>query len=97
VDQTKSTARPMTSEELAAAGLSPNRDEVHGSEDIHVRESDLGNASAHDSETREDGEVRSEGEDLGDAEADPRISLQRNDQNPCLPRLFLVNRRLLQI
>jgi hypothetical protein len=46
----------MTSEELAAAGLSPNRDEVHGSEDIHVRESDL--------ENREEGEVRSEGEDL---------------------------------
>jgi hypothetical protein len=62
----------MTSEELAAAGLSPNRDEVHGSEDIHVWESDLGNGSAHDSETREEREVRSEGEDLGDVEADPR-------------------------
>jgi hypothetical protein len=74
----------MTSEELAAAGLSPNRDEVHGSEDIHVRESDLGNASAHDSETREEGEVRSEGEDLGDVEADPRdlVTAKRSKSMP---------------
>jgi hypothetical protein len=42
----------MTSEELAAAGLSPNRDEVHESEDIHVQESDLDNVSARDSEVR---------------------------------------------
>jgi hypothetical protein len=62
----------MTSEQLVVAGLSPNRDAVHGSEDIHVRESDLGNASARDSEILEEGEVRSEGEDLGDVEADPR-------------------------
>jgi hypothetical protein len=62
----------MTFEELAATGLSPNRDEVHGFEDIHVRESDFGNASTHDSETREEGEVTSEGDDLGDVDADPR-------------------------
>jgi hypothetical protein len=74
----------MTSEELAAASLSPNRDEVHGLEDIHVRESDLGNDSAHDSETREEGEVRSEGEDLGDVEADPRdlITAKRSKSMP---------------
>jgi hypothetical protein len=52
VARTKSTARPMTSEELAAVGLSPNRDEVHESEDIHVQESDLDNVSARDSEVR---------------------------------------------
>jgi hypothetical protein len=62
----------MTSEELTAAGLSPNRDEAHESEDIHVRESDLDNASAHDSETHEEGEVGSEGEDLENVEADLR-------------------------
>jgi hypothetical protein len=49
VARTKSTARPMTSEELAAVVLSPNRDVSHESEDIHVRESDLDNASARDS------------------------------------------------
>jgi hypothetical protein len=87
----------MTSEELAAAGLSPNRDEVHGSEDIHVQESDLGNASAHDSETREVGKVRSEGEDSEMLKLTPGMSLQRNNQNPCLPHLFLVNSRSLQI
>jgi hypothetical protein len=74
----------MTSEEVAAAGLSPNRDEVHGSEDIHVRESDLGNASAHDSETSEEGEVRSEGEDLRDVDADPRdlVAARRSKSMP---------------
>jgi hypothetical protein len=60
----------MTFEELAAAGLSPNRDEAHESEDINVRESDLDSASAHDSETHEEGEVGSEGEDLKNVEAD---------------------------
>jgi hypothetical protein len=74
----------MTSEELAAAGLSPNRDEVHGPEDFHVRESDLGNASAHDSDTHEEGEVRSEGEDIEDVEADPRdlVSAKRSKSMP---------------
>jgi hypothetical protein len=54
----------MTSEELVAAGLSPNKDVSHESEDIHVHESDLNNTSARDSETHEEGEVGSEGEDL---------------------------------
>jgi hypothetical protein len=62
----------MTSEELAAVVLSPNRDVSHESEDIHVRESDLDNASARDSESREEGEVGSEGADLRNVEADLR-------------------------
>jgi hypothetical protein len=76
----------MTSEELAAASLSPNKDEYHGSEDIHVRESDLGDASAHDSETREEGEFRSEREDLGDVDADPRdlVAARRSKSMPAL-------------
>jgi hypothetical protein len=78
----------MTSEELAAAGLSPNRDEVHEFEDIHVRESDLCNASAHDSKTREEGEVRSEGEDLEDVEADPR-DLVTAKQSKSMPASFV--------
>jgi uncharacterized protein YktA (UPF0223 family) len=69
----------MTSEELAAAGLSPNRDVSHESEDIHVSESDLDNTSARDSESREEGEVGSE-EDLGSVEADLRdlVSTKRS-------------------
>jgi hypothetical protein len=60
----------MTTEELVAAGLSPNRDEARKSEDIHVRKSDLDNVSARDSDTHEEGEIISEGEDLGNVEAD---------------------------
>jgi hypothetical protein len=86
----------MTSEELAAAGLSPNRDEAHESEDIHVRESDLDNASARNLETHEEGEVRSEGEDLENVEADLRDLVTMKRSNPCLPRLFLANPRSLQ-
>jgi hypothetical protein len=51
----------MTTEELVVAGLSPNRDEAHESKDIHVSESDLDNASARDSGTQEEGEIKSEG------------------------------------
>jgi hypothetical protein len=49
----------MTFEELAAAGLSPNKEEIHESENIHVQESDSGIVAAPDSEVREEGEVRS--------------------------------------
>jgi hypothetical protein len=74
----------MTSEELAVVGLSPNRDEAHESEDIHVHESDLDNASARDSETREEGEVGSEGEDLENVEADLRdlVTTKRSNSLP---------------
>jgi hypothetical protein len=74
----------MTSEELAAAGLSSNRDEAHESEDIHVRESDLDNASARDSETREEGEVGSKGEDLENVEADLKdlVTAKRSKSMP---------------
>jgi hypothetical protein len=88
----------MTFEELAAAGLSPNRDEAHESEDIHVRESDLDNASAHDSETHEEGGgSHQKVKILKMLKLTSKILLQLNDQNPCLPRLFLVNPRSLQI
>jgi hypothetical protein len=74
----------MTSEELAVAGLSPIRDEAHESEDIHVRESDLDNASARDSVTREEGEVGSEG-DLENVEADLRdlVTMKRSKTPTC--------------
>jgi hypothetical protein len=74
----------MTSEELVAAGLSPNKDVSHESEDIHVHESDLNNTSARDSETHEEGEVGSEGEDLENIEADLRdlVSMKRSKSLP---------------
>jgi hypothetical protein len=74
----------MTSEELAIASLSPNRDVSHESEDIHVCENDLDNASARDSESREEGEVGLEGEDLGNVEADLRdlVSMKRSKSLP---------------
>jgi hypothetical protein len=47
VARTKSTARPMTSEELVDVGVSPTREEIR------------------DSESREDGEIRSENKSGG--------------------------------
>jgi hypothetical protein len=85
---TKSNARPMTSEELAATDLSPIRDETHKSENIHVRESDLDNASARDSVAREEGEVGSEGEDLENVEADLR-DLVTTKRSKSLPTSFV--------
>jgi hypothetical protein len=87
----------MTSEELAATDLSPIRDETHESENIHVRESDLDNASARDSVAREEGKSDQREKILKMLKLTSGILLQRNDQNPCLPRLFLANPRSLQI
>jgi hypothetical protein len=74
----------MTSEELATAGLSLNKEEVHGSENIHVQESDLGTVTVHDSEIRKEGEVRSEGEELGDVDVDPKdlVAVRRSKSIP---------------
>jgi hypothetical protein len=62
----------MTSEELAAVGLSPNKEDVHGSEDVHPQEGNPITVTVPDSENREETEIRSEGEDLGDVDANPR-------------------------
>jgi hypothetical protein len=78
----------MTTEELATAGLSPNRDEARESEDIHVRESDLDNASARDSETHEEGEIISEGKDLGNVEDDLK-DLVTAKQSKFMPASFV--------
>jgi hypothetical protein len=50
----------MTSEELAAASISSTGEEVHGSGNIHPKESNPVPATVPDSENREDGEIRSE-------------------------------------
>jgi hypothetical protein len=72
----------MTFEELAVVGLSPNKEEIHESENIHVQESDSGIVTVPDLEVREEGEVRSEGEDLGDVDADPRDLISTKGLKP---------------
>jgi hypothetical protein len=54
VARTKSTARPMTSEELDAAGVSPTGEEVRDS-----RMEDPAHGTVHGSGSREEGEIRS--------------------------------------
>jgi hypothetical protein len=65
----------MTSEELAAAGISSTGEEVNESENIQPQEDSPFLAIVSDSENREDGEIRSEDisgaeEDLADVDAD---------------------------
>jgi hypothetical protein len=59
----------MTSEELAAVGLPPAEEEVQETEITQLPEDNLA-AGTSGSENREDGEIRSEGEDIGDVDAD---------------------------
>jgi hypothetical protein len=50
----------MTSKELTVAGVSPTREEIHDFENIWSRMEDPAPGTIHDSESREDGEIRSE-------------------------------------
>jgi hypothetical protein len=59
----------MTSEELAAAGLPPAEEEIQEAEIAQLPEDNPAPA-ASESENCEDGEIRSEGEDIGDVDAD---------------------------
>jgi hypothetical protein len=68
VARTKSTARPMTTEELATAGL-PAEPVVQNPETAQLLEGHSSPA-ASGSRTHKDGEVRSEDEDVGDVDAD---------------------------
>jgi hypothetical protein len=79
----------MTSEELAAAGVSSTREEIHESGKVQTRENDPAPEIVPDSGNREDGEIISEEkygaeEDLGDVDADPRelISTRRSKSLP---------------
>jgi hypothetical protein len=74
----------MTSEELAAAGNSPTEGEVHGSKNVQPQAGNPVPAAVLESENREDGEIRSEGEDLRDVDADPRdlIAAKRSKSLP---------------
>jgi hypothetical protein len=59
----------MTSEELATAGLPPAEEEIQETEIAKLLEDNPAPA-ASGSENREEGEIRSEGEDIGDVDAD---------------------------
>jgi hypothetical protein len=79
----------MTSEELAAAGVSSTGEEIHESRNVQTRENDPAPEIVPDSGNREDGEIISEEksgaeEDLGDVDADPRelIAARRSNSFP---------------
>jgi hypothetical protein len=59
----------MTTEELVAAGLPPAEEEIQEAEIAQFPE-DNPTAGASGSDNHEDGEIRSEGEDIGDVDAD---------------------------
>jgi hypothetical protein len=59
----------MTTEELAAAGIPPAEQEIQEPEIAQLPE-DNTSPAASGSGNREDGEIRSEGEDIGDVDAD---------------------------
>jgi hypothetical protein len=67
----------MTSEELAATGISSTREEIHESGNVQSREDNPIPDTAPVSENREDGEIGSEDtsgaeEDLVDVDAEPK-------------------------
>jgi hypothetical protein len=66
VARVKYTTRPMTSKELAAAGVSPSREEIHGPGNIQCHTEDPAHSAAHDSGNREAGEIGSEGKSGGE-------------------------------
>jgi hypothetical protein len=77
VARVKSIARPITFEELAAAGVSSTGEEIHGTGNVKTRENDPTPEIAPDSGNHEDGEIRSEDassleEDLTDVDANPK-------------------------
>jgi hypothetical protein len=66
----------MTLDELAAAGVSPTREEIRDSGNVQSRMDDPTPSTIHDSGNREDGEIRSENksggeEGLSNVDADP--------------------------
>jgi hypothetical protein len=74
----------MTSEELAATGIPSAGEEVQGSENAQPQEANPVLAAAPEFENCEEGEIRSEEEDLGDVDADSRelIALKRSKSLP---------------
>jgi hypothetical protein len=58
---------------------------------MKLRTNPVPTAAAAESENHEDGEIRFEGEDVLDVDANPRELIARNVQNRSLCPLFLVN------
>jgi hypothetical protein len=85
VARTKSIARPMTTEELAAAGL-PAEPEIQNPETTQLLEGQLSPATSG-SRSREDGEVRSDDEVIGDVDADIKDLITAKQSGPLLPPL----------
>jgi hypothetical protein len=73
----------MTSDELPAAGLSPTEEGIQEPDLSQLLEENPAPA-ASGSENREDGEIRSEGEDIRDVDADPKdlITAKRTKSLP---------------
>jgi hypothetical protein len=85
VAQTKSTARPMTTEELATVGL-PVESEFQNSETAQLPEGHSSPA-ASGSRTHEDGEIRSEDEDVGDIDTDVKDLIAAKQSGPLPPSI----------
>jgi hypothetical protein len=83
VARTKSTARPMTTEKLVVAGL-PAEPAVQNPE---IAQPSKGHPSPAASESRshEDGEVRSDDEDVGDVDADVKDLIRARPTRPLPP------------
>jgi hypothetical protein len=73
----------MTSEELGVGGIPPAEEEVRETDNAQLLE-DNPVPTAGGSENREEGEIRSEGEDIEDVDADPRelIAMKRSKSLP---------------
>jgi hypothetical protein len=83
VARTKSTARPMTNEELAAAGLSAEP-VVQIPETAQPPEGHSSPA-ASGSRSHGDGEVRTDDEDVGDVDADVKDLIKARPSGPLPP------------
>jgi hypothetical protein len=86
VAHVKSTARPMTTEELAAAGL-PAEPEIQDHEIAQPLE-DHTSPAASRSGIREDGEIRSEEEEIENVDADVKDLIAAKQSGP-LPLSFV--------
>jgi hypothetical protein len=82
----------MTTEELTAAGL-PAEPEIQNPEPAQLPEGHSPPA-ASGSGTHEDGEIRSEGEEVGDVDADVKDLIAARQLGPLPPSFVLGNPRL---
>jgi hypothetical protein len=78
----------MTSEELAATGIPPAGEDIQGIENTQLQEGNPVPAAAPESENREEGEIRFEGEDIGDVDADLRELIEAK-RSKSLPLSFV--------